>query len=645
MKNKNARAPAGTSAQADDTALTRDDDSSSPAAVVDPPPSDRPPSGGDPTPEPSGKRPRVVSLPETDDRTIFHHFDTVFDAEGVKPWYWSVRSGLPVKVASAEVPLTTQMLAAWLAPRITFLNSSGECTSIPTARVGLWEQQPTTTDRMKSGLRPLAGVLTRPAIVRNCVKTELLAQPGYDTITHYHLNIADPDAQACATGASMLDDFRARALAMRRAGDLPEEQVAQRAERALAAWSLVFLLRDHVLADFDFSSAADEANAWAAALTPPVAPSAGHTPLILITAPMRGSGKTTLANLLTSLWERPVSFGWPSSDEELEKCLGAAFAAGRSLILMDNVTRKLQSDVLARVVTSPDLSMIRRLGTNDTIAAPLGLTLYATANNPDVHEDIKRRVLPIRLDPRGLDPAKRSPTAFRHPDIEGYLAGETPRIRARLYAALTAWARAHAPESPSNVPLTGFHQWQRSVAGLLRFIGRQRHVTNLLGNRDAFLEGSDQASEETDRFMQAWADARDPQQWAAPADLVEIANANDLLAWVLEAKLDAAKAKRLGHWIKSLVGRKFELGGQVVVLERSDTQIRKDEFRGHAYRLAPAARESLSVRSYRPEEPLEFTPDELELQRLLDVAGADPDMETWFAQALPWILGCATQER
>ncbi|MDI3258462.1 MAG: DNA polymerase [Sinobacteraceae bacterium] len=611
------------------------------------PPSDHPPGSDDPPPEPSSKRPRVVSLPETDDRTIFHHFDTVFDAEGVKPWYWGVQSGMPVKVNSTAEPVTTQMLAAWLAPRITFLNSSGECTSIPTTRVGLWEQQPSTTERMKSGLRPLAGVLTRPAIVRNSVKTELLVQPGYDAITHYHLNISDSDAQACASGVSILDDFRSRALAKRRAGDLPEEQVAKRAERALAAWALVFPLRDHILADFDFSSPADEANAWAAALTPPVAPSVGHTPMILITAPMRGSGKTTLMNLLTSLWERPVSFGWPASDEELEKRIGAAFAAGRSLILMDNVTRKLQSDVLARVVTSPELSMIRRLGTNDTIAAPPGLTLYATANNPDVHEDIKRRVLPIRLDPRGLDPAKRPPTAFRHPDIENYLASELPRIRARLYAALMAWARANAPESPSNVPLTGFHQWQRSVAGLLRFVGRQRFVAALLGNRDAFLEGSDQASEETDRFMQAWADARDPQQWAAPADLVEIANENDLLAWVLEAKLDAAKSKRLGHWIKSLVGRKFELGGQVVVLERSDSKLRTDKSAtaGHAYRLAPASTESTTVRAYRREEVAEFDPDELELQRLLDVAGADPDMETWLAQALPWILGRPPQER
>lgn len=599
-----------------------------------------PPSPDQPS-APKQEKKRVVSLPETDDSAMYKHFESVYDGSPLKPWFWSLNERRPVKVGLSTEPVTDRMVAGWLSDKMTFLNSRAECVAIPTGRVGLWMTRDSTTDRLKSSLRPLQGVLSRPAVMRNCVSVGLLKDAGYDAATKFHLNLSDTDAQACGQAEQALGRFRDRALAERAVSDLPSAECAARAERALAAWSAVVLLRDHLLVDFQFASRSDEANAWAAALTPPLAPQAGKVPFILVMAPQRGSGKTLFTNLITKLWEAPASQGFPESEEELEKCLGTAFNSGRSLVILDNVVRKIQSATIARIVTSPELASIRRLGGNESMTPPPGLTLYATANNPDLHEDIKRRTLPIRLDPRGTDPAKRLPNNFRHPDMETYLSDELVSLRTRMYTALLAWTRAGAPESPSNVYIADFSKWQRCTAGLLRFIGRTAYVSDLLKNREAFMEGSDSATEETDEVVKIWTESKPVGEWTTVTELVQMADQHGVLAWVIEPRLEAAKTKRMGAWLKRLVGRKFEVGNKVLLLERSDKRMRADYTANpsNCYRLSELPAASVQMRTYRKDELLEFNPDELELERLLNVAGVDPTVDQWFDLALPWILG------
>jgi len=108
--------------------------------------------------------------------------------------------------------------------------------------------------------------------------------------------------------------------------------------------------------------------ALALLLTPLARPAVGRMPLFLVSAPVRGSGKSTLvrlASVLATGRAAPVIAATASGDE-LEKRLVASLLAGDSLILLDNFNGTLRSDLLSQAVTEGVLR-IRRLGASEQV--------------------------------------------------------------------------------------------------------------------------------------------------------------------------------------------------------------------------------------------------------------------------------------
>ena len=111
----------------------------------------------------------------------------------------------------------------------------------------------------------------------------------------------------------------------------------------------VTLLKD-ALSDFPFLDAPSAAHAMAMIVQPFIRPLIdGPTPLYLIDAPTRGTGKTLLANLACLLSDGSAAraMAMPRSDEELEKRITALLIAGHGTVLIDNIDKKLSAGLYA----------------------------------------------------------------------------------------------------------------------------------------------------------------------------------------------------------------------------------------------------------------------------------------------------------
>ena len=104
-------------------------------------------------------------------------------------------------------------------------------------------------------------------------------------------------------------------------------------------------------------------------------------------------------------------------DDEWRKRITAQLREGHAVILIDNVTRPLDSGVLAAALTAT-MWTDRLLGKNETVRVPVRCVWLVTANNPVVSTELARRFVRIRLDPKVDRPWQRE--GFRHADLRGW---------------------------------------------------------------------------------------------------------------------------------------------------------------------------------------------------------------------------------
>lgn len=536
-----------------------------------------------------------LSLPVTTDPDLFEILNHLVRTQPPQ-WYWHLLEGIPVMVSAGggQCPVKVQDAVAWASERIESYNARGEAVGTPAGRIATWFHTPATQAWLREHLRPLAGVLRAPRLlpVRGAddgTQWVFRTEPGYDPQTQTVLHLSDDERDALERARGVLADF---------AHDGPGPTVLRLREILGEA---VFDL----LLDFDFDSESSRAAAAAALLTPVFAAAAENVPLFLIDAPQRGSGKTTLANLIATIWGGAHQFGFPKNDDaEFEKRLGAAFQSGAPMIVIDNVSHRLISDTLARVLTDRRGARIRILGTNTVTSAPLGLVFYATGSNIEVQEEIKRRAVPIRLEPKVLDPAAR--TSFLHPDLLSYTAARAVGIRAMVYCCLMVWCE-HYRYTPADYPalrradlplFAGFEDWGALLDSFLQAF--LPWFTAFLENRAKWIYDGDAQTQSTQEFVDVW--------WTAFSDTV--VRSADLVQRVLpEApvvyerntsmqNLSRAVAKFAG----SIRGRRFRVFLQDGSTKVVEVQVLPRQFdnRRMGYRLMPVAAHEASSWISRP---------------------------------------------
>jgi hypothetical protein len=204
------------------------------------------------------------------------------------------------------------------------------------------------------------------------------------------------------------------------------------------------LLLNELLIDFPFVEAAGWAHTLALILQPFVRSLVkGATPLYLIDAPARGTGKGLLADVFALIPTGALAevMVLTRDSDETEKRITAALLAGLSHVLFDNVT-DLRAAVLAAVLTA-ELWRGRLLGASKMVHVSNTATWLATGNNITLSDELVRRVIPIRLDAGVERPEER--TAFRRPNLTEWVRQHRTELVSACLSLVQAWIAAGMP--------------------------------------------------------------------------------------------------------------------------------------------------------------------------------------------------------
>ena len=227
------------------------------------------------------------------------------------------------------------------------------------------------------------------------------------------------------------------------------------------------LFRD-LLCDFPFKDESDFENAIGYALTLVIRQglkTGEAAPLVDITAPREGVGKSLLAETLTGavIGSQPRTRSLGSTKEEVEKGVGAALRGAPEVVLFDNVDsdKRLDSGILASVVTQPNRAF-RILGVSEEMFYENRATIIYTGSNVEVTPELAKRMIAIRLYDTGE--AEKD----RKVKVEGLLEHAISRHTEFISALLRMvkrWMDAGSVEAPEN--LHRMRQWSRVIHGIM----------------------------------------------------------------------------------------------------------------------------------------------------------------------------------
>lgn len=135
----------------------------------------------------------------------------------------------------------------------------------------------------------------------------------------------------------------------------------------------------------------------AAILTPGWGGPYGKRPAFVTTAPDRGYGKTTVAEMVTKIWGGHISINYAQkNDDELYQRLLSAEALTKRCCLIDNVKGTLSSGTLDQLITGEIISGKRMY--SGEASRPNTMTYIITANGVRLSRDMATRSYFIVLD-------------------------------------------------------------------------------------------------------------------------------------------------------------------------------------------------------------------------------------------------------
>jgi len=216
------------------------------------------------------------------------------------------------------------------------------------------------------------------------------------------------------------------------------------------------------IVNLDHAPGMDESGFLAALLTGVCRPSLPLAPGVLIHAASlsgAGAGKGLLARCICQIafGKKPHAVTAGQSAEELEKRISAELIEGSPVVFLDNLNnRAFKSDQLASAITE-DPARVRMFGKLQMVPINAHAFILLTGNGLTVSEDLARRFIEIKLDPKTENPETRAFSV----DI---LAEVTKRRNELLAACLTIWRWGRINQNlETGTPLGSFEQWCRWV--------------------------------------------------------------------------------------------------------------------------------------------------------------------------------------
>ena len=309
------------------------------------------------------------------------------------------------------------------------------------------------------------------------------------------------------------------------------------------------LILDDLLVDFPFAEQSDRANAIAYLLAPLVREMCGPTPLHLIDAAQRGTGKTLFLDLVHDIWTghpAPVS-DLPLNAEEQRKRLTSTLLTAPVSVVFDDIGY-LGGHAIQRAVTGSSW-VDRLLGGNKTTTLPIRCIWAASGNNVTLGGDMVRRVILIRLESAEENPSQR--TGFKRPEAEQRAWVHTNR--AKLINACTTLVThgltTGTTGTPSTVTMGGFAQYVTTMSRVLSGIGVPGFCENIA--RVYAREDSRQSGWKA--LVQEWWDTFGERTIAAGA-LVKLIEDSLTCEITLDGDSDRAKATTAGKLLRSKIG-------------------------------------------------------------------------------------------
>jgi len=308
------------------------------------------------------------------------------------------------------------------------------------------------------------------------------------------------------------------------------------------------LICEELLVDFPFATTSDRDNAVALFLLPFVRDMIdGPTPAHLIEASMPGSGKGMLASALLhpSIGRDMGLTTQPRDDDEWRKKITSMLMEGKPSCLVDNVSRPLDSGVLAAALTG-DVWSERMLGQNSTTQIKIRCVWVITGNNISISTELTRRCIRSRLTPKTDRPEDR--IDFTHPDLMEWVEDNRARLVQAAHILVKYWIQNGRPAAEGLRPMGSFEKYSKLMGGILFNSG----YTEFLANAKEFQTSSDTERQARGMFVSTWHDwtVRQNVDQASAGDLLGIADGVDGL--VLAGTSEKARQTSLGKYLAQL---------------------------------------------------------------------------------------------
>ena len=293
-------------------------------------------------------------------------------------------------------------------------------------------------------LLPLAGVVRQPYFRES--DGELITQAGYDK-TSQRFGVFDP-----------------------RQFVTPEPTLE-------AAQAALVLLED-LLTEFHFVAPADKAAALSAIFTAVVRPSLDYAPAFHAKAPVFGSGKTYLCELIGA-FAGPggnAKVSYPTTSEEATKVILSLLLTSPAVIEFDDMdTDWIPHGTIKRMLTAATITD-RILGVSKTATVSTRTLFLGSGNNVGPVRDLLRRVLTIHIDPRCATPATMT--------YKNFPVDKVRKNRGKYVAAvltiILAWRKAGSPRTAVESIVTFGGAWSDYCRHPLTWLGHPDPATALL---------------------------------------------------------------------------------------------------------------------------------------------------------------------
>lgn len=264
-----------------------------------------------------------------------------------------------------------------------------------------------------------------------------------------------------ADGSIVADGYDPRAgVVVIAPGAWPTVPTSPSEDEARAALARI----DSLLSGFPFVSETDRAVTIAALLSAVLRATLPSCPAFAWSAPVRGSGKSKLADVaaVIATGRTAPALTWPPQEDEAEKRLGASVMAGDAVILLDNIETSLRGACLNSLLTQPTISL-RMLGRSQMLRLGAAVLVLATGNNLVLLGDLTRRFLVAHLDPQTERPELRR---FDFDPVTRALAERRELVTA--LHTIANWGRGRVT---GLAPLGSFEDWSRRVRDPLVALG------------------------------------------------------------------------------------------------------------------------------------------------------------------------------